>query len=68
VEGLQADLHLNLACTAATYAALDTDATEADVRFTIVPVIPLGGHEDGHVGHLLERHQPSRVGPVGVTR
>ena len=29
LDGLQADLHHNLACTAATYAALDTDA-EAD--------------------------------------
>jgi hypothetical protein len=30
VEGFQADLHLSLSCTAATYAALDVDATEAD--------------------------------------
>jgi hypothetical protein len=30
VEGFQADLRENLACTAATYAALDGDATEAD--------------------------------------
>ena len=30
VEGFQADLHQNLSCTAATYAALDDGATEAD--------------------------------------
>jgi hypothetical protein len=30
VDGFQADLHQSLSCTAATYAALDTDATEAD--------------------------------------
>jgi hypothetical protein len=30
VEGFQADLRQNLSCTAATYAALDVDATEAD--------------------------------------
>jgi hypothetical protein len=30
VEGFQADLHLSLSCTAATYTALDVDATEAD--------------------------------------
>jgi hypothetical protein len=30
VQDLQADLRNNLACTAATYAALDADATEAD--------------------------------------
>jgi hypothetical protein len=30
VEGFQADLHENLACTAATYAALADGGTEAD--------------------------------------
>jgi hypothetical protein len=30
VEGFQADMHQNLSCTAATYAALDVDASEAD--------------------------------------
>jgi hypothetical protein len=30
VERFQADLHQNLSCTAATYAALEEDATEAD--------------------------------------
>lgn len=30
VEGFQAELHHSLSCTAATYAALDVDATEAD--------------------------------------
>jgi hypothetical protein len=30
LEAFQADLRENLACTAATYAALDSDATEAD--------------------------------------
>ncbi len=30
VEGFQADLRENLACTASTYAALDGDATVAD--------------------------------------
>jgi hypothetical protein len=30
VEGFQDDLRRNLACTAASYAALDDDATEAD--------------------------------------
>ena len=30
MEEFQGDLHRNLACTAATYAALDHDATEAD--------------------------------------
>jgi hypothetical protein len=30
MEEFQADLHLNLACTAATYDVLDSDATEAD--------------------------------------
>jgi hypothetical protein len=29
-EGFQADLHQSLSCTAATYAALEEDATEAD--------------------------------------
>jgi hypothetical protein len=30
VERFQADLHQNLSCTAATYAAVEEDATEAD--------------------------------------
>jgi hypothetical protein len=30
VKGVQGDLRRNLACTAATMAALDDDATEAD--------------------------------------
>jgi hypothetical protein len=30
VEGFQGELHRNLSCTAATYAALEKDATEAD--------------------------------------
>ena len=30
MEEFQGDLHRNLACTAATYAALDYDATEAE--------------------------------------
>jgi hypothetical protein len=30
INGFQADLRENLSCTAATYAALDADATEAD--------------------------------------
>ena len=30
MDGFQADLHESLACTAATYAALDVDSTEAD--------------------------------------
>ena len=38
------------------------------VRLTVVPVIaarPVGSHEDRHVRHLVERHEPSRVGPAG---